>query len=100
MVTDHAAMRAAAEARKTVAARLRAMTIDYDKSEMPGEARPIGVACADLREAADAIDYLHGQIAQLRQDMREEQREAQREVRDAVAEARWQASQGEDHGSY
>lgn len=81
-MSNYAAMRAAAEARKTLPARLRLL----------GD--PL------MLEAADAIDYLHGQIAQLRQDMREEQREAQREVRDAVAEARWQAGQGEDCGSY
>lgn len=93
--TSYAAMRAAEEARKTLAKRLHeraSQQLNLHRGWDPG-----GVARL-LREAADAIDYLHGQIAQLRQDARDEQREAQREVRDAVAEARWQAREGEDRG--
>lgn len=87
MSTDYGAMRAAAEARKTLSKRLRETPATGEPSRLMGE-------------AADAIDHLHRQIAQLQQDMRDEQREAQRDARSAVAEARWQASQGEDYGSY
>lgn len=80
-------MRADAEARKTLAARMRA-------------AQATGEASRLLEEAANAVDFLHAKVAQLRRDMNEQEREAGREIRSAVAEARWQESQGEDYGGY
>lgn len=80
-------MRADAEARKTLAARMRA-------------AQATGEASRLLEEGANAVDFLHAHVAQLRRDMNEQEREAGREIRSAVAEARWQERQGEDYGGY
>ena len=76
--TNYQAVRAAAEARKTLAARLRATPTD-------------DVTRVYFNEAADAIDHLHAEIARIRREAIEEQREFQREARDMAAEARWQA---------
>lgn len=87
MTFDYKAMRAAQEARMTLAKRLR-------------ETPATGEASRVMGEAADAIDYLHAQLGQLRKDLNEEVREAGREVRAAATEAYWQGRQGEDFGSY
>jgi hypothetical protein len=90
MPFDHQAYRAAqaaAEARKTLAARLRA-----------GPVTPELVA-----EAAAAVDDLHAEIARMRRESAEEQREFQREARSIASEARWDArneADGVPHGCY
>ncbi|MCD6674894.1 MAG: hypothetical protein LT106_18830 [Burkholderiaceae bacterium] len=54
--------------------------------------------------AANEIERLHAQIAQMRSDhnkeIRELERDARAEIRDAVAEERWNAAQGDEYGSY
>lgn len=76
---DYAAMRAAAEGRKTLATRLRDVSPDAAST-------PCRALC---REAAEAVEHYERVITQMRQDARDEEREARREIRDAVAEARW-----------
>lgn len=49
--------------------------------------------CALCEEAA-------GVIEQLRTDLREQEREFQREAREIAAEARWEAQQADEYGSY
>lgn len=44
-------------------------------------------------QAADKIERLHAQIAQMRRDHNAE-------IRDAAAEERWKAAQGDEYGSY
>lgn len=91
MAIDYAAMRAAAEARKTLAARLRLLAT----------AEPaLAPERTLMLEAAEAIDYLQAQVDQQRRDAIEEQRDANRAIRDAVAEDRWRGSQGDEYGSY
>ena len=89
MAQDYAAMRAAAEARKTIAARLREANLSQ-----PAE------VIALLHEGAAAIDHLHTTIEQMRRDAKEAERDAREDIRYAVAEAGWRASQGDDYGSY
>lgn len=83
MPYDYHAARAAAEARKTLAARLRAGPVTPELIE----------------EAAAAFDHLHAQIDRQRRDAIEEQREAQRDARAAATEGYWQGRQ-ESEGSY
>lgn len=65
------------ESAQTIAARLRAAA--------SGEAETtIGLVI----EAADAIDYLHAQIARMNREAREEEREIRNAVQDAYAEGR------------
>lgn len=90
MANGYDSMRAATEARKTLAARLRATPAD-------------DVTRVYFNEAADAIDYLHAQIDRMRREAIEEQREFQREAREIAAEARWSAqadADGTSHGCY
>lgn len=87
MAFDHAAytaMRAAEEARKTLAERLRTGAEDLCPLLAQAGARAL------LTEAADAIDHLHGVITRQRREANEAEREFQREARDIAAEARWQ----------
>ena len=48
-------------------------------------------------QAADEIERLHAQIAQMRRDHAKEIREIER---DAAAEERWKTAQGDEYGSY
>lgn len=48
-------------------------------------------------QAADEIERLHAQIAQMRRDHAREIREIER---DAATEERWKAAQGDEYGSY
>lgn len=45
-------------------------------------------------------DKLLEMYRSLRKQHNEDMRDVEREARDAVAEARWEARQGEDYGSY
>lgn len=55
-------------------------------------------------QAADKIERLHAQIAQMRREhnaeIREIERDARHEILDAVAEERWKVTQGDKYGSY
>lgn len=57
-----------------------------------------------MEQAADEIERLHAQIAQMRRDhnaeIREIERDARHAIRDAAAEDRWKAAQGDEYGSY
>lgn len=59
----------------------------------------VALLCEAALEAAKQIESLQAQNTSLRDDLRESERSAREEIRGAVAEARWQAQQGEDYGS-
>jgi len=92
MAFDYEAMRAAQEARKSIAARLRLAA-----AELGG---PLSVAAVLMTEAAEAIDHLHGVIDKQRREANEAEREFQREARDIAAEARWQERQEHDERGF
>lgn len=89
MAYDYTAMRAAAEARKTLPARLRTVSAAGEASRVMGE-------------AADAIEYYERLVAEMRRDAMEADRDARQEIQSAVAETRWQERQSSsgDYGSY
>lgn len=66
--------------------------------------RGVAPSIPAMRDAADEIERLHAQIAQMRRDhnkeIRELERDARAEIRDAVSEERWNAIQGDEYGSY
>lgn len=62
-----------------------------------GEPALIGSALGD---AANEIEQLRAQVAEMRKRHSEDIRDLQREMRDAVIEERWAAQQGGDYGSY
>lgn len=88
--------KAAADARKTLAARLRAAA----SSHTCGPETYASDAERFMNEAADAIDYLHAQIAAMRREASEEAREAQRDARESFAEGQASAREGYERGCY
>lgn len=84
---DYRAWKAAEEARKALPKLLR-------------ETSATGLASHLMGEAADALEHYELQISKLRKEMADNDRAAQHEIRDAVAETRWQAAQGHDHGGF
>lgn len=58
------------------------------------------MTCKHCEALEIEINRLKEQISRMHKEHNEEIREMNRDARDAVAEARWQARQGEDYGSW